>query len=104
MARFTIGNPKYLGGLGSPVGHGGFKPLTPGLMVDYQKHCSPLWVYLHANSQILFIPLGICGFDLTPSTIWISADTNITSITLIIDWGIGIKYNGTNLIGSILKF
>jgi hypothetical protein len=51
MPGFTIGNPKYLGGLG---GLGGFEPPPPGLMANYQKLCSPLWVYLHANSEILF--------------------------------------------------
>jgi hypothetical protein len=31
-------------------------------------------------------------------------NTNRASITIIIDWGIAIEYNGTNLIDPILKF
>jgi hypothetical protein len=35
---------------------------------------------------------------------WIGVDTNGASVTIIIDWGVAIKYNGTNLTNSILKF
>jgi hypothetical protein len=40
---------------------------------------------------------------LIPTTILIGVDTNGASITIIINLGIAIKYNGTNHIGSILK-
>jgi hypothetical protein len=50
-----------------------------------------------------FVPLGICGLDLTPSTIWTSVDTNRASVTVIIDLGIATKYIGIDIIGSILK-
>jgi len=32
-----------------------------------------------------FVPLGVYGLDLTPSTIWISVDTNGVSIIIIIN-------------------
>jgi hypothetical protein len=32
-----------------------------------------------------YIPLGVCSLDLTPSTIWIGADTNGISVTVIIN-------------------
>jgi hypothetical protein len=35
---------------------------------------------------------------------WIGANINGALVIVIIDWGITIKYNGINLIGSILKF
>jgi hypothetical protein len=31
-----------------------------------------------------FIPLGVCGLDLTSSIVWIGVDTNEASITIII--------------------
>jgi hypothetical protein len=51
-----------------------------------------------------FVALGGFGLDLTPSIIWMDVDTNGGSITIIINWGIAIEYNGINLIGYILKF
>ncbi len=32
-----------------------------------------------------FVPLGVCGLDLTPSTIWTSGNINKTLVTIIID-------------------
>jgi hypothetical protein len=46
----------------------------------------------------------VCGLDLILPTIAISANTNGASVIVIIDWDIAAKYNGTYLIGSILKF
>jgi hypothetical protein len=51
-----------------------------------------------------FVPLGVCGLDLILPIIIIDVDTNGALITIIIERGITIKYNGTNLTSSILKF
>jgi hypothetical protein len=51
-----------------------------------------------------YVPLGVCGLDLTPSIIWTCANTNKVSITIIIDWGIVKEYKGIGLIDPILKF
>jgi hypothetical protein len=32
-----------------------------------------------------YVPLGVYGLDLTPSIVWMGADTNGASITVIID-------------------
>jgi hypothetical protein len=88
MHGFTIGNPKYLGGFGGPAALGGSKPPPFGLMVDYQKLCSPLWAYFHANSQNFYSPWSLWFRSNTPSIIWISVDTNGTSIIIIIGWAL----------------
>jgi hypothetical protein len=43
-------------------------------------------------------------FGIDTIKVGIGVDINETLITIIIDWGIATKYNGTNLIGSIMKF
>ncbi len=51
-----------------------------------------------------YVPFGVCDLDLILSIVWMGVNTNRASITIIIDWGIAIEYNGTNLIDPILKF
>jgi hypothetical protein len=51
-----------------------------------------------------YVPLGVCGLDLTPSIVRLGVDTNGASIIIIINWGIATKYNGTDLASSIMKF
>ncbi len=51
LPRFSIGNPKYIGGLKSPSGS---KSPPLDLMVDQQKFSSPLWAPFHAHSHVLF--------------------------------------------------
>jgi hypothetical protein len=45
----------------------------------------------------------VCGLDLILPTV-VGVDTKGALITVIIDWGIAIKYNGTYLTNAILKF
>jgi hypothetical protein len=87
LPKFTIGNPKYFGGPRGHGGHGGFEPPPLNLMGDLAKK---LFTSLGISSCKLtnFVPLGVCGMDLTPSTIWIGVDINGTSITIITYWGI----------------
>jgi hypothetical protein len=51
-----------------------------------------------------FVPLGVCALDLIPTTILIGVDINKALITIIIDWGIAIEYNGIHVSNSIVKF
>jgi hypothetical protein len=51
-----------------------------------------------------FVPLRVCGLDLTPSIVWIGVDINGASVTILIDWGIATNYKGTDLTSSIFKF
>jgi len=50
-----------------------------------------------------FLPLGVYGMDMNPTTICISVETNGASVTIIIYLGIATKYNGVDLTNSILK-
>jgi hypothetical protein len=96
----TIGNPELLGGLGGPGGSKQLHPRSNGWLAK------TMFTYLGISSWKLtnFDPLGVCGLDLTPSSIWTGVDTNIISIIIIIDWGIITQYYGTNLTSLILKF
>jgi hypothetical protein len=79
--RFTISNPKYLGGPSGPSGSE-LPPLgSNGRLVEI------LFTSLSISSCKFtnYVPFGVCGLDLTPSTIWISVDTNKASIIVIID-------------------
>jgi hypothetical protein len=46
----------------------------------------------------------VCGLDLILLIVVTGVNTNGTSVIVSIDWGIAMEYNGTNLIGSFLKF
>jgi hypothetical protein len=48
-------------------------------------------------------PLGVCGFDLIPTIVWVGVVVNDVSITITIEWGITTKHNGTYITSSIMK-
>ncbi len=75
---FVNGNPKY------PRGLGGSEPPLPRFDGWLAKK---LFTFrgIFSCKPINFVPLGVCGLDLTPSTLWTSVDTNRASITIIID-------------------
>ncbi len=78
MPRFTIGNPKYLG---SPNGS------NPPILGFDGYPTKKLFTFLGIFTRTLtsYVPLGVYGLDLIPTTIWIGVVTNGTSITIIID-------------------
>ncbi len=84
LPGFTIGNPKYLGGLRGPSGPSGYGPPPPRSDGWLTK---TLFTSLGISSCKFtnYVPLGVCGLDLTPSIIWIGANMNGTSIIVIID-------------------
>jgi hypothetical protein len=81
LLGFTIGNPKYLGGSRGP---GGFEPLPPGFDGRLAKIVSTS-LGISSCKIINFVPLGVCGLDLIPTTVWTNVDTNGTLVTVIID-------------------
>jgi len=79
IPKFAISNPKHLKG---PCGPSGFELLLHG---SYGL-TKTLFTSLGISSCKLtnFIPLGVCGMDLTPSIVWTGVDINEASITIII--------------------
>ncbi len=72
------------------------------LMVVQQKSCPPLWASLYAYSQGLF-PLEFVVLTSYQQMVWANVVVKGASVTITIEWGIAIKYNGINLIASIMK-
>ncbi len=89
----------YLGGLGGPGEFESPRLRSNGWLVKIMFTFLGTSLCKFTN----FVPLGVYGLDLTPSTIWTSADTNITSVIIIIDLGIATKYIGIYFTSSILK-
>jgi hypothetical protein len=77
----TIGNPKYLGGLG------GFEP-PPTRSNDCITKIIFTFLVISSCKLTNSIFLGVYGLDLTLSTIWMVANTNKALVNIIIDWGI----------------
>ncbi len=97
LFRCTISNPKY------PRGPGGFESPPPwfnGWLTNF------LFTSIGKSSCKFtnYVPLGVCGLDLILLIVVTGVNTNGTSVIVSIDWGIAMEYNGTNLIGSFLKF
>ncbi len=59
------------------------------------------------NVEFLFLWLqflrDVMCFHPTLVMVWANVVVSGTSITITIEWGIATKYNGTNLISSIMK-
>jgi hypothetical protein len=92
----TIGNPKYLEGLG------GLDPPPPRFN-NYPTKILSTFLGISICMLTKFVPLGVCGLDLIPGMIWTSIIVNGDLVIITIEWGIATKYNGIDLIGSTLK-
>jgi hypothetical protein len=95
MLGFTIGSPKYLEGLDGPNP----PPKFDGCPTKNLSTFLGIFVCILTR----FIPLGVCGLDFTLVMVWVGVIVNGASVTVIIEWGIATKYNGTDFIGSTLK-
>jgi hypothetical protein len=99
---FTIGNPKYLKG---PRGFSGFS----GLDIPFRRSngwptkimFTSLGIYVYTFAR--YVPLGINGMYFIPTIIWVGAVVNGVSITITIERGIAMEYNGTNFTNFVLK-
>jgi hypothetical protein len=93
---FTIDNPKYLESLG------GFDPPPfrfDGCRAKILSISLGIFVCILTRS----VPLGVYGFDLKPTMVWVGVIVNGVFITVTIEWRNTTKNNGTNLTGSIMK-
>jgi hypothetical protein len=84
---FIIGNPKYIEGakgLGGLGGLGGFEPPPLGSNAYLAKIMST-FLGIFVCTLTSYVPLGVWGLNLIPTTIWAGVVTNGVSVTVTID-------------------
>jgi hypothetical protein len=87
---FIIGNPKYIEGpkgLGGLGGLCGFEPLLLGSNAYLTKIMST-FLGIFVCTLTSYVPFGVWGLNLIPTTIWVGAVTNGVLVIVIIDRGI----------------